>query len=97
MIKRNNEGYYFISKNGIRYDLYEGITIGGDKQYTSDLFFIFLSDKIAKENCDEWLVDFYAGAYWLNENPYDYEEDIAYIIDRFEQRHNLNKGEFTND
>ena len=40
--ERNKEGYSYISKNGIVYDLYEGMTIGGEKRYTSAMLFIML-------------------------------------------------------
>lgn len=87
MIKKTNEGYYFISKNGIRYDLYEGFTIGGDKPYTSDAIIIMLSE--LRDDVDTMLVDYVMGATFFERDIDDFEKDIAYYVEEYEKRNNL--------
>ena len=41
---KGDYGYEVKSDNGIHYALYEGMTIGAEKQYTSDMIFIMLDD-----------------------------------------------------
>lgn len=38
------QGYRIKSDNGIYYELYEGMTIGAEKRYTSDMIYIMLDD-----------------------------------------------------
>lgn len=90
MICKNKEGYYFISKNNIRYDLYEGISIGGEKQYTSDAIIIMLSD--VRDDVDSMLVDFIMGASFFETELEEFEKDIDYFVNEYEKRNNL-KGE----
>lgn len=90
MLKRTNEGYYFISKRGIRYELYEGVTIGGDKTCTSDAIIIMLSE--VRDDVDNMLVNFIMGANFFEDELDVFEKDIAYMVDEYEKRNNL-KGE----
>lgn len=87
MIKRDNEGYHYISKNNIRYDLYEGVTIGGKRQYTSDAIFIMLSE--LRDDVDSLFVNFIMGASFFERDIDDFEKDITYYVDEYEKRNNL--------
>ena len=89
MIKRNSEGYYFVSDSGTRYDLYEGVNIGGDKHYTSDAIIIMLSD--VRDDVDSMLVNFIMGASLFEKELSIFEEDIAYMVDKYEKRNNIIK------
>ena len=91
MIKRNQEGYYFVSDSGIRYDLFEGVTMWGDKQYTSDAIFIMLGDFDYFEKVDQFFVDYIMGANFFLEDLEQFDKDIAYMVDKYEIEHNLKK------
>lgn len=94
-LKRNNEGWYYISDNGIHYELLEGKTIGGDRSYTSDTLFIMLNidtedDEYAKEiyrlGCGRMMVYFMQMA-GDEETDYLNEDDIKEATERFEAKH----------
>ena len=88
MLKKTTEGYvYNSSKTSIEYALLEGVTIGGDKQYTSDIIFIILTDP--DYNVDNNVVGYLFGADIMKNDPEGYEESIAEIVNEFEQRNNL--------
>lgn len=88
MLKKTVQGYVYISsKTNIEYALLEGVTIGGDKQYTSDIIFIMLTDPAY--NVDNNVVGYLFGADIMKTNPEGYEESIKEITDEFEQRNNL--------
>ena len=91
MIKLGDEGYYFTSKSGIKYDLYEGLTMGGPRRYTSDAIFIMLSDERYLEKCDAngWLVDYWMGATFLSENLEEYNNDIEYLVSEYEKKNGI--------
>lgn len=88
MLKKTVEGYVYISsKTNIEYALLEGVAIGEDKQYTSDIIFIMLTDPAY--NVDNNVVGYLFGAGIMKNNPEEYEESIAEIVNEFEQRNNL--------
>ena len=88
MLKKTVEGYVYISsKTSIEYALLEGVTIGGDKQYTSDIIFIMLTNP--DYNVDNNVVGFLFGADIMKANPEGYEKSIKMIVDEFELRNNL--------
>lgn len=88
MLKKTTKGFVYISlKTNIHYALLEGITIGGDKRYTSDIIFIMLTDP--DYNVDNNVVGFLFGADAMKTNPEGYEESIKEIVDEFEGRNNL--------
>ena len=64
---KGDYGYEVKSDNGIHYALYEGMTIGTEKRYSSDMIFIMLDDydKYDKqlENHDLERVHFVGWAY----------------------------------
>lgn len=84
MIKRDKEGFYFISKNGIRYELLEGVSIGSEKQFTSDIIFIALLDP--EYNVSDQVVGFLWGASFLEEQQASYAESIAERVAEFEKK-----------
>ena len=83
MIYKNANGYYFYSKQGITYDLLEGISIGSIKQKTSDIVFIMLASQ--NYNVDDLFVGYFFGAYNFTDNPYLFEEQIAEIVEEYEK------------
>ena len=94
-LKRNNEGWYYVSGNGIHYELLEGKTIGGDKSYTSDTLFIMLNidtedDEYAKEiyrlGEDRMLV-YFMQMDGNKETDYLNEDYIQEVVENFEAKH----------
>ena len=84
MLKRNNEGYYFQTETR-EYSLLEGITIGGEKKYTSDMLFIVDDKDIDKP---VQVVGVLFGAFQLDEdNKYreDYIDHIRSLIEKYEK------------
>ena len=67
------------------------MTIGGDKQYTSDIIFIMLTSP--DYNVDNNIVGYLFGADIMKNDPKEYEESIKTIVDEFELRNNLQKME----
>lgn len=89
MIKKSNEGYYFISESGIKYNLYEGVTMHGAKQYTSDTIFIMLADERYFDKVDTDYVNHIMGAFFFEENISEYDEEISFFVDVYETNNNL--------
>lgn len=84
MIKLTSEGYVFISKKGIMYDLLEGVSIGTEQKITSDIIFIFLYD--TDYNVKDNFVGYLYGAQILETDLTGYEESIGKIVDEYEKR-----------
>lgn len=87
MLQLKNDGYVYISDSGIEYELLEGVSIGADKQYTSDIVFIMLLD--CDYNVDNNVVGWLFGSSTMfdsEENAKSYEESIRDIIEEFEKR-----------
>lgn len=84
MLKKDKEGFYFETEKG-RYSLLEGTTIGGDKQYTSDILFI-MDD--TDEDGPSKLVTFWAGASELEDDRFrdEYVKDLAKLISEYEAK-----------
>lgn len=98
LIYDETEGYNFISDNGIRYDLLEGMSLNGKStsdivyihlNYDEDLFedVIYLHDEI-----DEFVGWFY-GASMITEPEYhdeyreEYMEYINQLVNAYEEKH----------
>ena len=92
MIKLGNEGYYFVSDSGIKYDLYEGLTFGNEKRYTSDMVFVVLSDRRYLDNVGDLVVGGFFGAVFFDAAK-DSEDDlyIGYIVQEYEKKNNIYK------
>lgn len=92
MIKLKSDGYVFVSDLGIEYELLEGVSMGAEKQYTSDIVFIMLMD--ANYNVDTNFVDYVYGAtLWKDESNKNYIEDcvetIRASVKKYEERNNI--------
>ena len=84
MIELRQEGYIYKSDRDIEYKLLEGVSIGGEVKYTSDIIFIMLMNP--DYNIDNNIVGYLFGASMLNENLKDYEEGIRELVNNFEER-----------
>ena len=91
---RHKKGYWeYVSVNGLTYELLEGKTIGGDKEWTSDILFILLdtSGIDCTTNFDKKrTVGWFYGATNLNETGYLFGETVKYIqqyVDEYEKRY----------
>jgi hypothetical protein len=81
--------FYYVSDNGLKYELLEGITIGGANSCTSDICFILLDtydDPRLLENEDDRTVGWFYGAIDIK-NDYDTEKIIKYYVDIYEKNH----------
>ena len=88
MLQKTTEGYIYISpKTDIHYNLLEGMSIAGDKQYTSDIIFIMLTSP--DYNVDDNVVGYLFGASMIVESEKKYEDSIKVMVDEFETRNNL--------
>lgn len=88
MIKINSEGYYFVSDSGIRYDLFEGVSMWGDRQYTSDIIFIVISGLNNEiDTPADHFVGYMYGASFLSDNIGEYEGYISEMVEEYEQKH----------
>ena len=84
MLKLKEDGYVYVSDIGIEYELLEGMSIGSERKYTSDIIFIMLNN--AEYNVDNNVVGYLFGAdIFLEEQKY-YEESIKEMVDEFEKR-----------
>lgn len=87
MLKLETDGYVFISESGIEYELLEGVSIGADRQYTSDIIFIMLTDP--DYNVDNNVVGWLFGSSSMLEDRTSlnsYKESIKQIVTEFENR-----------
>ena len=81
-LKQNNEGIYFQTEKR-RYNLYEGKSIKGDKDYTSDIIFIMNDDG----NKNAKVVNFVYGATLIDDNLI---KTIENMIKEYEDREDKN-------
>lgn len=91
MIKLGKEGYYFISESGIKYDLYEGLTMGAEQRYTSDAIMIMLADERYYDKVNNYFVNYIMGASFLEEDIDEFDEDISNIVTIYEQENKIYK------
>ena len=90
MIKRNAEGHYFESDMGIVYDLLEGVTMGGKEVKTSDIIFVVISGwNIDIDLPANHFVGYLYGATFLDEQIFEYEREIAEMVNKYELEHGL--------
>ena len=66
------------------YELLEGMSIGANERYTSDIIFIILNN--AEYNVDNNVVGYLFGADIFLEDSRYYEESIKEMVDEFEKR-----------
>lgn len=84
MFELKNDGYVYISDNGIEYELLEGMSVGTPDRYTSDIIFIMLDNEYLE--VDNSVVGYFFCAENFKDNPNDYEQFIKETIDKFEKR-----------
>ena len=84
MLKLKEDGYVYVSDRGIEYELLEGMSIGANKRYTSDIIFIILNN--AEYNVEDHIVGYLFGAEIFLEDSRYYEESIKEMVDEFEKR-----------
>ena len=91
LIYEDRNGYVFISNNGIKYDVLEGVSLDGS--YTSDMAFIVLIDEEIWGNAELATIDrfvgFFMGATFITDVRYA-EEYINYIenlVNEYEEKH----------
>ena len=87
MIYVKDDGYVFVSDLGIEYELLEGMSIGAEKRYTSDIIFIMLID--ANYNVDTNCVGYLYGATIIDKNIDIYQESIRELVTEYEKRNNI--------
>ena len=82
------QGYGFISKNGIPYSVLEGMTVGAEKTYTSDILFIMCESAI--QRFEDLFVGCFMGAYMLRDGSKHYlkevEETVREYVDEYESK-----------
>lgn len=84
MLKLKSDGYVYVSDRRIEYELLEGVSLGTEQRYTSDIIFIMLNNE--DYNVDNNIVGYLFGAdIFLEESKY-YEESIKEMVDEFEKR-----------
>lgn len=87
MLKLTDDGYTFISKNGIEYDILEGVTIGVSPQKTSDMIFIVLNN--ADYNVEDHIVGHLFGACFVAKRETEYDEAITELVYKYEKENGL--------
>ena len=84
MLKLKEDGYVYVSDGGVEYELLEGMSIGAERKYTSDIIFIMLNNE--EYNVDNNVVGYLFGADIFFEDSRYYEESIKEMVDEFEKR-----------
>lgn len=84
MLKLKEDGYVYVSNRGIEYELLEGMSIGAERKYTSDIIFIVINN--AEYNVEDLVVGYLFGASVFERQLMDYDESIKAIVDDFEKR-----------
>ena len=84
MLKLKSDGYVYVSDRGIEYELLEGMSIGTERKYTSDIIFIVLNN--AEYNVEDHIVGYLFGASVFERQLMDYDESIKAIVDDFEKK-----------
>lgn len=84
MLKLKEDGYVYVSDRGIEYELLEGMSIGVERKYTSDIIFIILNN--AEYNVEDHIVGYLFGASVFERQLMDYDESIKSIVDDYEKK-----------
>lgn len=87
MIKLTENGYVYISRSGITYDLLEGTSFGIFPKRTSDIIFIVLTN--GSYNVDDDVAGYLFCPSIFEHRIERYDESITAIVDDFEKRNNL--------
>lgn len=80
-----NDGYHFISENGIEYEILEGMSIGAKiRRYSSCLIFVVLFDQTETFDAVQ-IIDFFCDQEDFGKEGGDNEKYIREIVDKFEK------------
>ena len=90
MIELTDQGYVFISKSGVEYELLEGLSMGTNNRYTSDIIFIMLSDERYATEMNPF-VNFLHGATLIEDSFEEYNEVIGEYVEEYEKKNNINQ------
>lgn len=95
-ILKGEGGFSFLSDSGITYSLLVGTTLGGVRQYSSDMVFIMADDadiiSAADAEWDDAMVSWFFGADEFVENPDEYLDTIVDSVTRWEVKHSIFHG-----
>lgn len=101
MLKRNEEGLYYISETTRRlYHLHKGTSLDGDKEYTDDICYImdsgftedeyrrWLDDDETVSHFEPTFVNWFAGATFLEREEYkeEYANIVKEYVDEYEKK-----------
>ena len=89
MLNLTENGYVYTSKNGIKYDLFEGTSIGISPRKTSDIIFVMMSD--IDLNFEEHIVGWLFGAFILPNRLDEYDTSITEMVDIYEKKNGIGK------
>ena len=81
------DGYVYTSKNGIKYDLFEGTSIGISPKKTSDIIFVMMSD--VDFNVENHIVGWLFGAFILPNRLDEYDASITEMVDIYEKKNGI--------
>ena len=87
MLNLTENGYVYTSKNGIKYDLFEGTYIGISPRKTSDIIFVMMSD--IDLNFEEHIVGWLFGAFILPNRLDEYYASITEMVDIYEKKNGI--------
>ena len=90
MIELKEQGYIFISKSGVEYELLEGLSMGTNNRFTSDIIFIMLSDERYSTELNPF-VNFLHGATFIEDSIEEYNEIISGYVEEYEKQNNINQ------
>lgn len=87
----DRDGYSFISDNGVKYDLLEGISLKGET--TSDIVFVMLAyneelcEYLGNNRLSDEFLGYFCGAAFVGENDKDSIHYIEKYVAEFEKKH----------
>ena len=87
MLNLTENGYVYTSKNGIKYDLFEGTSIGISPKKTSDIIFVMMSD--VDFNVENHIVGWLFGAFILPNRLDEYDASITEMVDIYEKKNGI--------
>ena len=87
MLNLTENGYVYTSNNGIKYDLFEGTSIGTSPKKTSDIIFIMMSD--VDFNVENHIVGWLFGAFILPNRLDEYDASITEMVDIYEKENGI--------
>ena len=92
MLNLTENGYVYTSKNGIKYDLFEGTCIGIWPRKTSDIIFVMMSD--IDLNFEEHIVGWLFGAFILPNRLDEYDASITEMVDIYEKKNGIGEWSY---